>query len=64
MDDDWSLYEEEMEEDDQEEYISSSEAKFLKEWQEIVRDSQTNVTLKKALERVKIIHTLSKEHGT
>jgi hypothetical protein len=63
-DDDWSLYEEEMEEDDQEEYISSSEAKFLKEWQEIVRDSQTNVTLKKALERVKIIHTLSKEHGT
>lgn len=63
-DNDWSLYEEEMEEDDQEEYISSSEAKFLKEWQEIVRDSQTNVTLKKALERVKIIHTLSKEHGT
>jgi len=64
-DDDWDLYEgEEMEEDDQEEYISSSEAKFLKEWQEIVRDSQTNVTLKKALERVKIIHTLSKEHGT
>lgn len=63
-DDEWSLYEdEEMEEDDQEEYISSSEAKFLKEWQEIARAAQTNVTLKKALDRVKIIYNLSKDHG-
>lgn len=63
--DDWDLYEENEDlEDDEEEYISSSEAKFLKEWQEIVRAAQTNVTLKKAIERVKIVHALSKDHGT
>ena len=63
--DEWDLYEENEDlEDDEEEYISSSEAKFLKEWQEIVRAAQTNVTLKKAIERVKIVHALSKDHGT
>lgn len=61
--DDWDLYEEDDLEDEGEEYISSSEAKFLKEWQEIVRAAETNVALKKALDRVKITYNLSKDHG-
>ena len=65
-DDEWDLYEEEDLEDadaDGEEYISSSEAKFLKEWQEIVRAAETNAALKKAIDRVKITYNLSKDHG-
>lgn len=50
-------------EDEEEEYITSSEAKFLKEWQEIVRAAQTSVALKKALDRVKITYNLSKDHS-
>lgn len=61
-DDEWDAYEEDLE-DDEEEYISSSEAKFLREWQEIVRAAETNVALKKALDRVKITYNLSKDHG-
>ena len=61
-DEDWDAYEEEIEED-AEEYVSSSEAKFLKEWLGIVKAAETNVTLKTALDRVKIIYNLSKDHG-
>ena len=64
-DDEWDLYEEDLEDADAdgEEYISSSEAKFLKEWQEIVRAAETNAALKKAIDRVKITYNLSKDHG-
>jgi len=62
-DDEWDLYEEDLEDADGEEYISSSEAKFLKEWQEIVRAAETNAALKKAIDRVKITYNLSKDHG-
>jgi len=62
-DNEWDLYEEDLEDVDDEEYISSSEAKFLKEWQEIVRAAETNAALKKAIDRVKITYNLSKDHG-
>jgi hypothetical protein len=62
-DDEWNLYEECDLEDEEEEYISSSEAKFLREWQEIFKAAETNVALKKALDRVKITYNLSKDHG-
>lgn len=61
--DEWDLYEEDLEDDDDEKYISSSEAKFLNEWQEIVRAAETNSALKKAIDRVKITYNLSKDHG-
>lgn len=34
------------------------------EWKEILRESRNNPVLQDALERVKIIYHLSKEHGT
>jgi len=51
----------EYEEDDDEEYISSSEAKFLREWQGILKAAEHNAALQHALDRVKIIHHLSNE---
>lgn len=45
--------------EDEEEYISSSDAKFLKEWTDIVKASEHNPALQHALERVKIIYHLS-----
>lgn len=60
--DEWDAYDGDLE-DDEEEYISSSEAKFLREWQEIVRAAETNAALKKALDRVKITYNLSKDYG-
>ncbi len=32
-------------------------------WKDILRESQTNPTLQEALERVKILYHLSKDHG-
>ena len=32
-------------------------------WKDILRESQTNTTLQEALERVKILYHLSKDHG-
>ncbi len=32
-------------------------------WKDIIKESQTNITLQKALERVKIIYHLSKDNG-
>jgi hypothetical protein len=32
-------------------------------WKEIIKESQTNITLQKALERVKILYHLSKDNG-
>jgi ribosomal 50S subunit-associated protein YjgA (DUF615 family) len=61
-DDEWDLYEEDLKDDD-EEYISSSESKFLKEWQAIYKAAESNVALKKALERVKVTYHLSKQYG-
>jgi hypothetical protein len=41
--------------------------RFLKDelqlWEEIVREGRTNKTLHEALERVKIVYHLSKDHG-
>ena len=41
--------------------------RFLKDelqlWEEIVREGRTNKTLQSALERVKIVYHLSKDHG-
>lgn len=51
----------EYEEDDDEEYISSSESKFLREWQGIFKASEHNTALQHAPERVKIIYHLSNE---
>jgi len=32
-------------------------------WKDIIKESQTNITLQKALERVKILYHLSKDNG-
>lgn len=51
------------EDDDGEEYISGSESQFLREWQAIYKAAESNVALKKAIERVKVTYHLSKQYG-
>lgn len=51
-------------EEDEEEYISSSEAKMLREWQAIIKAAETNKALKAALDRVKVTYNLIKDHGS
>jgi hypothetical protein len=52
----------EMEEikEEEEEYVSAAEARFLKEWQDIARAAETNVALKDLLDQVKMMYKLTK----
>jgi DNA phosphorothioation-dependent restriction protein DptG len=46
--------------DEEDEYVSASEKKFLKEWQDIARAAETNVALKDLLDQVKMMYKLIK----
>lgn len=52
----------EMEEikEEEEEYVSAAEARFLREWQDIARAAETNVALKDLLDQVKMMYKLTK----
>lgn len=52
----WKM--EEIKED--EEYVSASEKRFLKEWQDIARAAETNVALQDLLDQVKMMYKLTK----
>ena len=53
----WEMEEIKEEED---EYVSASEKRFLKEWQDIARAAETNVALKDLLDQVKMMYRLTK----
>ena len=53
----WEIEEIKEEED---EYVSSSEKRFLKEWQDIARAAETNVALQDLLDQVKMMYKLTK----
>lgn len=53
----WEMEEIKIEED---EYVSVSEKRFLKEWQDIARAAETNVALKDLLDQVKMMYRLTK----
>ena len=53
----WEIEEIKIEED---EYVSVSEKRFLKEWQDIARAAETNVALKDLLDQVKMMYRLTK----
>ena len=61
-DEEWNY--EDLEDEDEEEYISSSESKFLREWQSIFKAAETNKALKTAIDRVIITYNLSRDHGS
>lgn len=46
--------------DEEDEYVSASEKRFLKEWQDIARAAETNVALKDLLDQVKMMYRLTK----
>jgi hypothetical protein len=46
--------------DEEYDYISSSEKRFLKEWQDITRAAETNVALQDLLDQVKMMYKLTK----
>jgi hypothetical protein len=46
--------------DEEDEYVSASEKRFLKEWQDIARAAETNVALKDLLDQVKMMYKLTK----
>ena len=46
--------------DDEDEYVSASEKRFLKEWQDIARAAETNVALQDLLDQVKMMYKLTK----
>jgi hypothetical protein len=52
----WEM--EEIKEED--EYVSASEKRFLKEWQDITRAAETNVALQDLLDQVKMMYKLTK----
>jgi hypothetical protein len=53
----WEMEEIKEEED---EYVSASEKRFLKEWQDIARAAETNVALQDLLDQVKMMYKLTK----
>ena len=53
----WEIEEIKIEED---EYVSASEKRFLKEWQDIARAAETNVALQDLLDQVKMMYKLTK----
>ena len=53
----WEIEEIKIEED---EYVSASEKRFLKEWQDIARAAETNVALQDLLDQVKMMYRLTK----
>jgi len=54
------LWEMEEIDDDEDEYVSASEKRFLKEWQDIARAAETNVALQDLLDQVKMMYKLTK----
>ena len=53
----WEMEEIKEEED---EYVSALEKRFLKEWQDIARAAETNVALQDLLDQVKMMYKLTK----
>ena len=53
----WEIEEIKIEED---EYVSVSEKRFLKEWQDIAQAAETNVALKDLLDQAKMMYRLTK----
>ena len=53
----WEIEEIKIEED---ECVSASEKRFLKEWQDIARAAETNVALQDLLDQVKMMYRLTK----
>lgn len=53
----WEMEEIKNEED---EYVSASEKRFLKEWQDIARAAETNVALQDLLDQVEMMYRLTK----
>ena len=53
----WEIEEIKIEED---EYVSVSEKRFLKEWQDITRAAEANVALQDLLDQVKMMYRLTK----
>ena len=53
----WEMEEIKEEED---EYVSASEKRFLREWQDIARAAETNVALQDLLDQVKMMYKLTK----
>ena len=54
------LWETEEIKEEEEEYVSASEKRFLKEWQDIARAAETNVALQDLLDQVKMMYRLTK----
>jgi len=46
--------------DEEHEYVSAAQHRFLKEWQDIVAAAETNVALKDLLDQTKMIYQLTK----
>ena len=43
--------------------LAGNDYRLFEEWNEIIKASNSNITLQKAIEQVKIIHALSKDYG-
>ena len=54
------LWEMEEIDNDEDEYVSASEKRFLKEWQDIAQAAETNVALQDLLDQVKMMYKLTK----
>jgi hypothetical protein len=54
------LWEIEKIKEEEDEYVSASEKRFLKEWQDIARAAETNVALQDLLDQVKMMYRLTK----
>jgi hypothetical protein len=50
----------EIEQDEENEYVSADEHRFLKEWQDITAAAKTNVALKDLLDQTKMMYRLTK----
>ena len=46
--------------DEEDEYVSAAQHRFLKEWQDIARAAETNVALQDLLDQVKMMYKLTK----
>ena len=65
IDADWEKDECEYKEIECEPYfeLAGEDYRLFEEWSEIIKASNSNITLQKAIEQVKIIHALSKDYG-
>ena len=54
------IWEKEKINEEEEEYVSAAEARFLRQWQDIARAAKTNVALQDLLDQVKMMYKLTK----